>query len=824
MLAAAGLLMLLPTACTDDLDGNGGTQGEGYGVPLKGISFYEAEAFVEDTLTSHQPTIETNVDEGPDMDVMGQVTYNSQTEAKARRAAAANGGMPRHSLKELTDGPNLAKELKRHQRAHRAAAQAGKVVAGRKPAAPMRHKATAKDSVQTRSLDVDDVTSIFVVGDSVGVYEFDGSGNLVNDNVKLVLNISGEWNSDTEVKYTEGHRYFAYHPYRTNAQLTTLGATVGATTNYETFFSDFANKWPVTNDQGVYEKYHACDLLAGEAVWDSGTETLGFPMHHLMGMLQLEFGTARIYLDWADEREEHYPYWWTDTVTTSLKDGMILLPKFSGKYRRITRPGSELWVVAADSAWTLHFEAEKSISRGHYQHYDIGRTASNSTEDFYQIFYNQLGDILLQDGRLIHRHDWRRIGGSNPVGIVVGTVYPSIDPFSGAVVGPVEDENYNCHSLEREYLYTMDEDSRETHPGQGGNPDTTLVKLKPRFIRCLVMSLKDVWFNQGTQNVAVPASDGAAWSWNEALSHFPNTHCVGVPANNVWSHEDNVSRVNNYWYPDMPSNWKAKAACESFNNATPGQGGSGVSEGFYGTRQFTPNSGWFIGTAGQYQMAFCFGRERAHGDSWKRVLPRNGHPEDLDDDGAHIVWDPVLTIDGEIIEWYNPQYPSTQQIGKGLPANGPSGTAGAGPAQNATTYIDFDYYRQERGSGDNKRIYENYSYWYFHYNEEVPTVYHDFARINNAMDYAVGQSSGGYDLLSGEYITSTAYCDLDETQRFFPNLAANWNFQKHYWNYKDWYYLVTVNIDLNTPTRGQCYYLNNKHIVYSGKIRPLMAL
>ena len=467
---------------------------------------------------------------------------------------------------------------------------------------------------------------IFVMGDSVGVYELDASGNIVNSNVKFVYN-AGLWHSDVVLNYQAGHRYFAYHPYRTNEQLTELGMTVDPTKiDYEGFFKTFADNWPVSDDQGTYEKYHACDLLAGEATWNAETATLGFPMHHLMGMLQLEFGIARIYLDWADEREDHYPYWWTDTVTSHLKE-MILLPKFGGKYRRITRPGTELTVAAIDDAWTLHFEAASSISRGHYQHYDIGKTRSNNTE-FYQMFYNQLGDILLQDGRLMHRHDWQRISGNNPVGIVVGTVYPAVDPFSETIVGPLETNAdgtlYNCHSLEREYLYNMREVSRT-----GAEPDTVTVVMKPLFIRCLVMSLKDVSYANSGSDIYFAGSWGAAWSWNEALSHMPVTHCVGVAANNIWSSEELASRVNNSWYPNMSSSWNAVTACQNFNNGLD----THVYMGDGGIKQKTPNSGWFIGTCGQYQMAFCFGRERAFGDSWKKAHPREGHPEDLDNDG-----------------------------------------------------------------------------------------------------------------------------------------------------------------------------------------------
>lgn len=814
-LAAAGLLMLLPTACTDDLNGSGGTQGEGYGVAVQGISFFEAEPFAEDTLAEHQPTIETNVADAPDMDVMGHVTYDSQMQVMASRAAeATNGGVPKGSLEELLEGPNLARDLKKCQESRakmsRAAGdtlQKERIVAGRKLAVPVRHKTTDDDSIQTRSFDVDDNSAIFVMGDSVGVYEVDGSGNIVNSNVKFVYN-AGLWHSGVVLNYQPGHRYFAYHPYRTNAQLTALTAATGATTNYETFFSDFADKWPVSNDQGEYEKYHACDLLAGEATWNSTTATLGFPMHHLMGMLQLEFGTARIYLDWADEREDHYPYWWTDTVTTSLKGGMILLPKFGGKYRRITRPGSRLTVAAADNAWVLSFEAAKSISRGHYQHYDIGHTTSNGDEQFYQIFYNQLGDILLRDGRLIHRHDWRRITANHPVGIVVGTVYPAIDPFTGAIVGPVEDESYNMHSLEREYLYNMEEKSRT-----GAEPDTVTVVLKPQFIRCLVMSLKDVSYSSGSK-VSFPGSWGAAWAWHEALSHMPVTHCVGVAANNLWSSKELASRVNNPWYPDMmSSSWNAVAECQSFNEIGPDK--NGVSQGDGGVKQYTPNSGWFIGTCGQYQMAFCFGRERAFGDSWKRA-----HGEEPDNDGASPVWDLHLESDGKTHKWYNPQYNVTQRIGSPV-AFTDEVKPSSGAAQGVATYKDEDYYERISGS----RTYIAFTNWYPYSGQTVPTAYHDFDRINNAMSYATRNTSALYDQLSGEYTTSTLYCSTSFNDRFFPQLNKNWNYTYKYWNYDNWDYIVTVNVNLaHKDERGRCYYLNKKSTQYYGKIRPLMAL
>ena len=802
-LVAAGLLTLLPTACTDDLRETGGTSGEGYGVPVKGITFFEAESFVEDTVAEHMPTIETNVEEMPDMDVMAYETLDMQALTQSRRAAEANGGMPRNSMDELINGPNLARDLKQSQMARAKARRASgatsapqdDIVAGRKPAAPVRHKAAANDNIQTRSIDTGEETALFVMGDSVGVYEVTANGTIVKANVKFVYS-AGKWNSENILAYNAEHRYFAYHPYRTDAQLTTLGMTVDATaTDYETFFSDFAGKWLVSDDQGTYEKYHACDLLAGEATWNSTKATLGFAMHHMMGMLQMEFGTARIYLDWADEREDHYPYWWTDTVTTALKD-MVLLPKFGNKYRRITRPGSALTVAAADNGWRLSFEAAKSISRGRYQHYDIGHTTSNGDEQFYQIFYNQLGDILLQDGRLMHRHDWKRITANNPVGIVVGTVYPSHDPYTGTIVGPVEDESYNCHSLERDYLYNMDEvGDRKPHPDDS---DITVVEMRARYIRCLIMSLKDVNYISNS-TFTIQKEWGAAWSWGEAFAHMPNTHVVGVPANEVWNSPAMANRVNNYWYPHFPSTSGIKTACQDFTRVSVGDG----------TNQHTPNSGWFIGTCGQYQMAFCFGRERAFGDSWK-----NAHGLEADEDGARAVWE--IHSDGD---FYQHQYNPSQKIGSSIPNSGRGGAA-----QGATTYnesVDDLYLVQKADRG-----YRNQVRWGRIINtEDIPTMYHDFGRIDQAMQYALHSSTALYDLLSGTYTTSTAYCSVSLMDRFFPQLNPNWDFKKKYYVYQDWNALVTVNVDRNhINERGKCFYLDYKGTSGQGKIRPLMAL
>ena len=808
-LVAAGLLTLLPTACTDDLNGTGGTQGEGYGVPVQGISFFEAEPFAEDTIAAHQPTMETNVEDAPDMDVMAYETINVQTETSARRAAEANGGIMRHTLDEMQNAPTLAKALKRSQQARAKARRAAgntpqedHIVAGRKPLVPVRHKATADDSEQTRSFDVDEESAIFVMNDSVGVYELDAFGNIVKANVKFVYN-AGLWNCEAPLEYQAGHRYFAYHPYRTNEQLAAMDMTVDRTVGkkdsaYVDFFKTFWENWPVSDDQGEYKKYHACDLLAGEATWNAETATLGFPMHHLMGMLQLEFGVARIYLDWADE--ENYPYWWTDTVTTNLKN-MTLLPKFVGKYRRITRPDTELTVVAADSAWTLHFDAEKSISRGHYQHYDIGKTRSNDTE-FYQIFYNQLGDILLQDGRLMHRHDWRRIQPNRPVGIVVGTVYPAVNPYDKTIVGPLETNPdgtlYNCHSLERDFIYEMKVVSITEYA------DSTVINLKPQFVRCLVMSLKDVSYGTSS-DISFDANWAAAWSWNDAIAHFPNTHVpeVSAPMYNV---EPLMYRYRNYWYPDMGNSWAAKAACYDFNRPFPN--GSGVEKGD-SSRQYTPHSGWFIGTCGQYQMAFCFGRERAFGDSWKQAAPLNTGTqlliESADFDGAKPVWQ---YEDG--IPCYNAQYSPVLQINTW---------------QNSETYTDNLSYTITY-----PRKYTRSDCWGPEYGDVIPTAWHDFDRINNAMQYALGSSSS-YDKIEGgtggkAYTTSTLRCDLGSREVFFPQTISNWDYKKKYYTYKDWTQLVTFQLSNNTykMSRGKAYYLSWKYADDKGIIRPLMAL
>ena len=819
MLAAAGLLTLLTTACHDDLDGTDvRTGGKGHGVAVKGIAFFEAAGFEEDTLAEHLPTLESVVDDYvPDMDILTYDTVRVGQSAKARRAGRAGrkpDGLHGNSMEELLSTPSLAAKLQQRKQARarqRRAMAAGedvktepRDVAGHKPLVPVRHKTTAAD---TRSYDTSDETAIFVMGDTIGVYDVDASGNIVAANVKFYYD-AGEWNCETVLTRQEGHHYFAYHPYRTDEQLTEQGMTVDptavalvGTAVHDTvivnkFFKTFWMKWPVSDDQGTFEKYHACDLLGGMAQWNDEKQILGFPMHHLMGMLQMQFGIARYYLDWADEREDHYPYWWTDTVTTTLKD-MKLLPKFGGKYRRITRPDTRLSVGAADGSWVLSFTPEKSITRGHYQHYDIGRTTSNQ-EDFYQIFYNQLGDILLKDGRMVHRHDHLRIAPNDPVGIVVGTVYPSIEsrPGSYSIVGPVEDETYNKHSLDRGYLYNMRERSRTVDPETGD----TVVIMQAQYIRCLIMSLKNLSYSDGSW-VGFPREWGAAWSWDEALSHFPNTHVVGAPSNNVWS--TMKTRVVNNWYPDMSSSWSAKAACEDFNNNA-----GHVNQGVYSkhSRQYTPNSGWFIGTAGQYQMAFCFGRVHIFGDSWDSW-------DGPDNDGKSPMFiHATVYTHGYVIEgdWYQHQYKCTQRIYNGY--------------QNATEYYNYDYYHRWA----NNRDYEVVAYWEPYARPDydpAPTMYHDFARINNAMQYAVYPSTALYETLSGEYVTSTLWCDISEDDRIFPSLNKDWDYDKKYWNYHTWYNLVSVKVN-PSGGRGSCFGLDyvESREYYNLRIRPLMAL
>ena len=806
MLMAAGLLTVAVTACHDELDETErqAVAGDGRGIAVKGVGFYEAAPFVEDTVANHRPTLTTNVDDYvPDMDVIAYDTLDMAEMAASRRASAKarEKGYFGNSMDELMRKPSLATKLKQRQearaRARRASAgknadksSEGRVVAGHKPLVPVPHRDAADDGGKTRSYDTSDSTAIFVMGDSVGVYEVDAVGNVVKANVKFYYD-AGLWNSETVLNYHEGHRYFAYHPYRTDAQLSDMGMTVDATaTDHVNFFKTFWENWPVSDDQGVFEKYHACDFLAGEATWIEEKHELNFAMHHMMGMLQLEFGIARYYLDWAVSHRDSFPYWWTDTVTTILRD-MKFLQKFDRKHRRITRPGSALSVVAIDNTWNLTFTPEKSITRGHYQHYDIGRTTSN-TEDYYMIFYNQLGDILLKDGRLVHRHDHWRIQANDPVGIVVGTVYPSINPipYQYAVVGPVEDETYNKHSLERDYLYDMQVIHSE------GNEDKGMKVMRAKFVRCLIMSLKDLesGFDNSNNGIYFPASWGACWDWSEAFSHFPNTHVVGAPANNVWSSEELKSRVNNYWYPDI-SGWHVKTACENFNN----NAGHVNTGGAYSkdSRQYTPNSGWFIGTVGQYQVAFCFGRVRVFCDSWKSW-------DGPDNDGA----EPVRHYyDGAW--WYQNTYNVTKRIGSGK--------------QGATTYYDWDFYSKYY----NKYTHRIWAYWEpsgdKDHQNPLPTMYHDWDRINNAMFYALGSTSP-YNTLSGEYWTTTLYCDISQDDRFFPSANDSWDFDKKYWNYHSWNSFVTVNVAATVKTRGSNYWLGYSRSDMDKKIRPLMAL
>ena len=377
---------------------------------------------------------------------------------------------------------------------------------------------------------------------------------------------------------------------------------------------------------------------------------------------------------------------------------------------------------------------------------------------------------------------------------MVGTVYPAINPFINLKEGPIEDITYNKHSLEREYLYDMAEISRT-----GTEPELVTVVMRPRFIRCLIMSLKDVTFQTNTAQALgsapkpkFPSGGGSAWDYSEAFSHMPNTHCVGTPSNRIWSGKEMKWRVNNSWYPTMTASWNAKEACNTFNGLDPNQGGYGISEGDK-VHKWTPTSGWFIGTAGQYQMAFCFGRERCWGDPWDKYDGTVADP-----DGYYAPW---------CGEFYQGQYETWRHID--------------GVMQNAETFIDQSVVSYSNGTNN----YTRTCYWYPNVGDECPTLRHDFARINNAMGYATGYDGGNYDNLNGEYVTSTPFCSLSLYERFFPNIYSWWDYTKKYWNYKDWDKSVTVKIDLSHDgQRGYCYCLGSHDTTQGGKIRPLMAL
>ena len=281
--------------------------------------------------------------------------------------------------------------------------------------------------------------TVFEMGDAIGIYEVDASGNVTAANVPYYF--TGQvWDSATGLDFDDNKHYFAYFPYKedlTGLNAPALNDNVSTSmTDAATFFSGLTSNWEILPNQQSYENYKASDLMVGEgiATITDGNTVVNFTMSHQMGLVVLDLGQVKHML-------RSGRYYWFDQVNRKCKSetGFFVPSYIMDEYRAIIPLNQKTKFCATDDEWAVSAYISQP---GHYQKYLIGYTTANESAGI-QYFDLQPGDIYYSDGSLMHvtadNFDARMARSADALGFVVFVSDGSAEDQK--VVDPTLDEN-----------------------------------------------------------------------------------------------------------------------------------------------------------------------------------------------------------------------------------------------------------------------------------------------------------------------------------------------------------------------------------------------
>lgn len=129
--------------------------------------------------------------------------------------------------------------------------------------------------------------SSFTTDDAIGLYVVDKNNQIVENNVKLTLGSDNKWATSKKFLKLAGYKYFAYYPYKSDAQKVNTSAS-----DASTFFADKISKWNPAQDQ--HSALLSQDLQVATGVVGQDASTLTFSMEHSMGLAVLNLESKDI--------------------------------------------------------------------------------------------------------------------------------------------------------------------------------------------------------------------------------------------------------------------------------------------------------------------------------------------------------------------------------------------------------------------------------------------------------------------------------------------------------------------------------------------------
>lgn len=265
--------------------------------------------------------------------------------------------------------------------------------------------------------------SSFITNDAIGLYVVDKNNQIVERNVKLTLGSDDKWTTSKKFLMLTGYKYFAYYPYKSDAQKVNPSAS-DASAFFASKISSLSLK--LEADQSDKSTLLAQDFQVATGVVGKDASTLKFPMEHSMGLAVLNRESKS--LDHFYKLKGYEDYTWSNGSVPTTANGIIS----SGQKLFSTKATQGIMVVAPNSTVTF---TNTSTDKDEWKTKSVSITINEGNKVYFgeaqlkrqhydETYTMKVGDIYYSDGAMTHQSE-ALASGKTPIGIVgyIGSDY-----------------------------------------------------------------------------------------------------------------------------------------------------------------------------------------------------------------------------------------------------------------------------------------------------------------------------------------------------------------------------------------------------------------
>lgn len=263
--------------------------------------------------------------------------------------------------------------------------------------------------------------SSFTTNDAIGLYVVDKNNQIVERNVMLTLGSDNKWTTSKKFLKLTGYKYFAYYPYKSDAQKVNPSAL-----DASTFFADKISSLSPKANQRDKSTLLAQDFQVATGVVGKDASTLKFPMEHSMGLAVLNRESKS--LDHFYKLKGYEDYTWSNGSVPTTANGIIS----SGQKLFSTTATQGIMVVAPNSTVTF---TNTSTDKDEWKTKSVSITINEGNkvysgeaqlkrQHYDETYTMKVGDIYYSDGAMTHQSE-ALASGKTPIGIVgyIGSDY-----------------------------------------------------------------------------------------------------------------------------------------------------------------------------------------------------------------------------------------------------------------------------------------------------------------------------------------------------------------------------------------------------------------